>query len=294
MGKSILIHIGLPKTATTFLQNNVFGFLSNSNYLHPEFVMRNYAFQKLLTADDSLYDKSEFKGFLDKIYETNQKNIILSNENFSGRYTNMGCIERSVIAKRLKEIFPHAHILLVLRGQRSIIVSSYNQWIKGWRKGFKTIENFIGTPGLNYTYSMYLEYQEKYGNDFSKYSSVAQDYWYYNPYHKKHLDDYLYFPFINIYKNLFEKVTVLLYEDLNNNPLLFLNRLEDIFEEKINKENILGKENQKANVSLTSQELNLRLFKNKVDIFTNSGKLRNLLTKLYILSQKFQEKKKIN
>ncbi len=288
MVKQVFIHIGLSKTATTFLQNEVFTLIPDINYLHPEFLRTNHSFQKLINADSSWYDKREIQATVEQIYAHKSSKLLLSYEVFSGTDLNDRQLDRGLIALRLKEIFPNAHIILVIRGQQSIIYSTYNQWIKGHRKYFKKIENFIGKPGLNYTYSMYLEDGEKYQNNFNKFRSIQNKYWYFDPYKCTYLDYFKYFSLIQTYKTMFNNVSVLLYEDLRENFSDFLNQLEVIIGESIGSDQILNRlvsndSDLRVNSGLESIQLQEQLFKNKLNIFTNKTKIINILTKIYRL-----------
>lgn len=124
---SFLIHVGYPKTGTTFLQelyfpNHLgFNFLGYSScYLGQEFV--------LSLANDYSFDVSQVLPYA--VDNANQN--VLSFEGFTSPYSwtkrNNVPIDRT--PRRLKEIFGYARILIVIREQRSMIASLYFQYVK--------------------------------------------------------------------------------------------------------------------------------------------------------------------
>ncbi len=50
------IHVGLPKTATTFLQEKIFPRLSNTTLISRPYTQQSKAFNQLQYADDCHYD----------------------------------------------------------------------------------------------------------------------------------------------------------------------------------------------------------------------------------------------
>ena len=107
----IVIHVGLHKTGTSFLQAEIFPKIKNVNYIG----MLRYG---------------------SKIYE--DKLNIISDEELSvnphlppchGNYFDSG--QRNVIAERLQSIFPNAKIILGIRNKDTWLRSVYSQYVKG-------------------------------------------------------------------------------------------------------------------------------------------------------------------
>lgn len=103
--------MGLHKTGTTFLQEEIFSKIKNVNYI------------------------GEFK-FGSKIYK--DKLNIISDEKLSvephlppSHIDYINCNQRFVIAKRLHSIFPDAKIILGIRNKDSWLSSVYSQYVKG-------------------------------------------------------------------------------------------------------------------------------------------------------------------
>lgn len=119
----IVIHVGLGKTGTSFLQREIFPKLDNVE------VFGNN--NKLLTL--------ETKFSSDKIN-------IISREGLSGLGEPEMDAGRYVIADRLHNIFPHAKIIVVFREKESYIRSSYSEVIKaGGVEDFNTYYERITT-----------------------------------------------------------------------------------------------------------------------------------------------------
>ena len=117
--KSIFIHVGIAKSATTWMQNVLFSNQNGLNYLgkdennYPEWLI-----------DWAHLDDFEFNKRKSDLIATFQKKIknginLLSSESF----TNKGAIFN--IANRIKFIAPNAKIIITLRDPINTIFSHY-------------------------------------------------------------------------------------------------------------------------------------------------------------------------
>ncbi len=80
--------------------------------------------------------RGQYAGFLETAHDSG-KVAVFSHERFSG-YPASGGFDSPLIAQRLRETFPEAHILIVFREQLSSILSMYSQYITdGGHKSFK-------------------------------------------------------------------------------------------------------------------------------------------------------------
>jgi len=139
--KKIFIHMGLHRTGTTFLQQHVFPKL-NVNYIHVD-------------AKD-IMKKADIKD--------GQINL-LSSEYFSGapldfKNIHYGSSDRYLIAEKLKELYPKAELIIVLRNTDDWKRSLYNQYVKS--QGHITREEFDKKFDKSYLdYITYTDYLNK-------------------------------------------------------------------------------------------------------------------------------------
>lgn len=188
---SDLIHIGLPKTGTTWLQTCVLNFVKDACFVGP-----NKYLIAILSGESGKFDVDEIKK---NFFETN-KNIIYSDPELSGlisfRWENNEISKK--IANNLKKLFPDAKILIVLRNQIDFIVSGYAYYVRkggtySFNKFFERIKNDQSVFSLKY-----LEY----ANFIEIYTDIFGD----------------------------ENVKVCFYEDLVSDKFLFLKKIKDDFD----------------------------------------------------------------
>lgn len=238
----VFIHVGLHKTASTFLQEKVFPVLTQTTYVGRPYTQQNEAFNKLQYADDSLYHPNCMLQELEKI---KGDRILFSDELFSG-IPESNYLNRSTIADRFQALFPEAEIILFIRGQADILLSHYYQSVKIGNT-HHGIDSFIWRPQREYTYEMYQrnklqwDLRSRYYNHFS---------------FNVHPDHFFYFELINLYTNKFKNVHVFLYEDFCRKPAEVVRRLADILEDKVNL----------PSDALSSKTVNLRLEGNAIKI----------------------------
>lgn len=125
----VYIHVGLPKTATTTLQNHFLTLMDNFNLIGQPLSNQNLSIQEIIhtiTDCESIeYDESQLAKKISN--HITQNKLILSEESFSIGSSLLGRVSRLEITRRLKRLFPNAKILLTLREQKSIIKSFYLQ-----------------------------------------------------------------------------------------------------------------------------------------------------------------------
>ncbi|MFX0140054.1 MAG: sulfotransferase domain-containing protein, partial [Candidatus Hodarchaeota archaeon] len=121
------IHIGFQKTATTWLQKN--------NYFHPDIQILNVGknsrlFWDLIEDPGFFFDKFEYiQKFKDIIRSEKIKAFYgLSWERLSGDMLN-GHDSKS-IADKLYSLFGRVKIIIIIRNQLDMIISTYSQYIK--------------------------------------------------------------------------------------------------------------------------------------------------------------------
>jgi len=118
MKDEVFIHIGLHKTASSFLQQSVFRDI-NINFVP---IPRREYF-----VNDEFDSKKALNEIKDRcIQSKNSNKMLISQEYFSGDIENNNIININKVADRLKFLFPNAKILLVLRHQIGYLESLYN------------------------------------------------------------------------------------------------------------------------------------------------------------------------
>jgi hypothetical protein len=131
MAKS-LIHIGYPRTGSSWLQNSVFPYIQNYSFLTRKDVQQH------------LIRPTSFSGHADSFPEINsQQAIILSEEMISGRFHggHVNFLLLKEYLKRIKAIIEKFEIILFIRRQQNIIYSLYNLYIR--KGGTYSLKRFL-------------------------------------------------------------------------------------------------------------------------------------------------------
>ena len=117
----IILHIGMHKTGTTFIQEEVF--------------------QRLHDTHDDINYIETFN--IDTPIKENQINII-SDENLDGGSYRLPShhIHRDTIAKNLSKLYPNAKVILCIRDKDKWIRSAYNQYVLGYGAKERTFEEY--------------------------------------------------------------------------------------------------------------------------------------------------------
>jgi len=262
------IHVGLHKTATTYLQSNIWPSLSNITCLTRPYTQHNNAFNQLQYADDSLYDA---KLFDNEVEQFNGKNILISDESLSGKPLSFSCINRTQIAKRLQQQFPDAEIILFLRNQPDIIRSHYSSYIR-MPFGVKKFNDFIYKPINDFSYEDSLAQPDKY--DMSSLYYNTNDIF-------LHMDCFKYYPLVKMYRELFNKCHIFLYEDFKENSAKCLSQLGSIFGQDIKPLSVKIK-----NRALTTRQLESRRKANIINYSLKNKYLKKGLLELFRLRNK--------
>jgi hypothetical protein len=139
MSQPVVVHIGFHKTATTWLQHEVFPH-------HPH--LRSYVqgpvwddpFLRCIIADsDRRYDseraRSEYEAGLARLGPLGPEDVVVvSAERLSGHAASGG-YDTVRIARRLHEVVPEARVLMVVRSQVDMIESEYRQLVGEGHRG---------------------------------------------------------------------------------------------------------------------------------------------------------------
>ena len=179
---NMLIHIGFHKTGTTWLQKNLF--TRNSDYFFPisDQLEGPSALAMKLIYDEDQYllnsfcdNKNVIQQNLRQILKSDgynpEKIAVISHERLSGNPHSSG-FDGAVIARRIKNNFPKAKILIGIREQSTWLLSNYFQYLKVG--GNLSLSNYLNTKydGKRPAFSQgHLEYHyliKDYQDRFSK------------------------------------------------------------------------------------------------------------------------------
>lgn len=206
----------MPRTATTFLQRRLFPQLPEIEYFGLPYTQINPAFNRMLFEDESTYNPGILKKEISALRGDKK---LFSNENFVGQslYWHFG--NRTQIAKRLNDAMPDATVILFLRNQPDLIRSLYEIALQD--RETATLSEYIQHKVPGYTYQKYLEQPAV---DLFEYSEFNT----YNATERLHDFDYL--PLIRLYKSLFPRVEIFLFEDFKSDRKKVLQRISDVLE----------------------------------------------------------------
>ncbi len=232
MNKNTIIHIGLHKTASTFMQQYFFPLYQDEiGYIE----LRDYA-QGFLTyvlhSNELEFDSNiAYEIFNRETYNIRKyrKRLLISDEQFCGSPWD-NAQNRKIYFDRLNQIFPDAYYIIVLRNQHDMLQSLYLQYIKtGGSANWREFLNHKRHP-LNFSLKSYLNY----GN-YIKYISSR------------------------IGK---ERIGCFFYEDMKSDPKMFLKQISEFsgFEVGNNLSNIIV---SKANKSISPRWVNILIYVNK-------------------------------
>ncbi len=182
-----VIHIGYPKTASTWFFDSYYKKIKNINLLSPE----------------SYLSQIRASNFLVPICEEN-KILVLEHPELTGvkRFIWKNGEQRDIIANNLKKYFPDAKIVIFLRNQIDSLTSVYIYYVK---KG--------GTITPSKIIDMMIEKKLEFGLDFLKYSELLETY--YNLFGKNNVHVYLFEEFVTNRKTFIQKFTKLYGFDVN-------------------------------------------------------------------------------
>ena len=160
--KPTYIHIGYPKTGTSFLQFEVFPKIKEIKYWHVGGFPKNdeKKMRKLLDKIRNINEilnikqtKQEMEQLLDKT-----KPNLISFESLIGEIFDPNYHDMDIIADRLHAVFDNPKIILCIRNKDTMIRSLYSQYIK--EGGILEKEDFIRKCCLDMrlNYDRYIKY----------------------------------------------------------------------------------------------------------------------------------------
>ncbi|WP_373479516.1 sulfotransferase domain-containing protein [Geminocystis sp.] len=150
LNNQLLIHIGYPKTASTWLQQEIFkdekmGFFSPWRGHWSDSI----AVDQFITVNSfSFSPENAYAAFENGLKEGKKKHLctVLSQEMLSCNFMDQSGYWGKEVAQRLYQVFPKAKILIVIREQKSMIFSAYGHYIR--KGGRHSIEQLISTKNI--------------------------------------------------------------------------------------------------------------------------------------------------
>lgn len=228
----VYIHLGLHKTATTFLQKYFFKIYSKEcgyidirkkTPLFLEYILHSNDLDFDYTKAQELFKNEAYRD------KNSSKIITLSDEQFCGSPWN-NAKDRKRYLDRLNSVFSDAKYIIVFRRQEDIVHSLYLQYIKsGGTTTFTQFLTYKRTP-LEFSLKSYLNYGK-------------------------------YLQYI-VTTTSTDRVKCLLYEEMKDNPQIFLSSLAAYLGFNID-ERIVNSLNIRANKSLPIYAVNFVRFINK-------------------------------
>jgi len=188
-----ILHIGYPKTSSTWFQEIFYPNVENICYIPREIVQD-------LFLNPGAFDWNEqvCKEQLSSVTKENKNRIVICEELLSGRL-RPGGVKHFItkeVANRLKLVFPEACIVLFIRNQIDAIASSYSQYLQAG--GTYSIDRFIHPEKIS-------------RGEYNNLVLMGPDYFQYH----KVLDYY-----VELFGN--DNVHIFLYEDFRDSSTQFI------------------------------------------------------------------------
>jgi hypothetical protein len=161
---SPVIHIGFPKSGSTWLQEIVFK--AEHGFYTPQISLGEDVTNVFTTCNAYTFNPTWARSYFEEdIKEAVDNDLIpvISNEGLVGGPFSGAGYEGFSIAGRLKETFPEAKILIVIREQSSTILSAYKWFVQDGEK--YDLSKFIGASSIRLGFQprfrlYYLEYDQ--------------------------------------------------------------------------------------------------------------------------------------
>ena len=142
---NVLLHVGLHKCGSTWLQNNLFD-NPKTGFSSPWGRLPGIAVTEFVASDPLAFDDAAVRARLEAAARmpvgAENQTVVLSHEALSSR-PHHGSYYAPQVAVRLRKVFPNARVLVIFREQVSLIHSLYGEHLRG--SGRLTLQEFIGT-----------------------------------------------------------------------------------------------------------------------------------------------------
>jgi hypothetical protein len=165
-----VIHVGLPKTATKFLQKRFFPSLDKMFYCDTKTTHKKFADYLHLAGDfefNASYANELFNENMNS--ESSNRTFVFSQEGLYGNPWD-GSAQMKRNCDRIAAVFEYPHIVIVLRNQPDLLQSLYQHYIKSG--GTETWKSFLGSQKhpliISPAYFKYGDYVQYLINVFGK------------------------------------------------------------------------------------------------------------------------------
>ncbi|RMH18050.1 MAG: sulfotransferase [Acidobacteria bacterium] len=147
----LYLHVGMPKTGTTFLQRHCFPHLAGMRYAHSA----NYRriplaggppgdlvelCDRLIFSHPTFFDPRAAERWRDRLLADAGGKILISRERLFGNMTG-GFRDHREITRRLARLFPDARIVVVVRRQDDLLESLYRQSLQAYY--YYSVDDFL-------------------------------------------------------------------------------------------------------------------------------------------------------
>jgi Sulfotransferase family len=150
---NIYLHVGMPKTATTFLQARCFPYFKGLKYQNND--IRDLVDRIIYTNPIFLDLKRTRQEFDALLRNVDEETLLISQERLFGNMLR-NYHDNVYLASCLKAVFPNAKLIIVIRRQDELVESIYKQSLQSWHH--QRINSF-----LNYRHGSFADSDDQLG-----------------------------------------------------------------------------------------------------------------------------------
>jgi hypothetical protein len=183
--KQLYVHVGMPKTATSFLQRFIFPQIKDVFYIDRSNIYYNDLFKNLALINDYCGEKEKvIDHFIKYVFSQKENKILISDEAWFGGVTGalfLNYSNHKNLVKYLRKINLNTKIIITIRKQADYIESLYkhsirdgyhsslNKFLNKKDDGFSNFKQFdISGPNIDVYNLDYLKYIQQYIKFFGK------------------------------------------------------------------------------------------------------------------------------
>lgn len=223
MGRNVYLHVGLPKTGSSLLQTRVFPGMAGVTLVTWPYLHANHAWNRLQFSDESYFDPEEIR---QDVARMGDGTLLVSFEDLAGQLFALHGVNRTPVARRLARALPEAEVIVFLRGQGDLLRSAYAEHVR--KLGVERPEDWIRFPGPSLEWAEYRAMVAELGPE-GAYRTPPGGRMYHDPSSRTFPVEALrYGALVALYRDLFPRVHVFLYEDLRDEPVATLDRLAEV------------------------------------------------------------------